>query len=82
MTEASKRYGRRHEVLSKQHVNKINEEWISKEVLIPDTDEVLNRLRDIMEAETNLIAQCRECKALGRVCYENDGGSGYKLSKG
>ena len=82
MTEAAKRYGRRHKVLSKQDVNKIHEEWIGKEVLTPDTDEVVNRMRDIMETEINPIAHCEEHEALGRVCYENDGGFSHKLSQG
>ena len=82
MTEAAKRYGRRHKILSEQDVNKIHEEWIGKEVLNPDTDEVVNRLRDIMEAEINPIAHCEEREALGRVCYEKDEGFSHKLSQG
>ena len=82
MTEATKRYGRRRKVLSKEEVNKIYEEWIGKEVLILDTEEVVNRLRDIMEAENNPIAHCEQCEALGKVCYEHDGGFSHKLSQG
>ena len=82
MTEAAKRYGRRHKVLSKKDVNKTYEEWIGKEVLILDTDEVVNRLHDIMKAEINPIAQFEECEAPGRVCYGNEGWFSHKLSQG
>ena len=47
-----------------------------------DRDEMCIRLRDMMEAEQNPFADCFECDALGKVCYENDGGLSHRLSMG
>ena len=68
--------------MSKEELDKVYNEWIGKEVLILETDEVVNRLRDLMEAEIHPIADCPDCARLGKVCYENDGGFSHRLSQG
>ena len=80
MTEASRRFGRRNKSMSKEELDRVYNEWIGKEVLILETDEVVNRLRDLMEAEIHPIADCPDCARLGKVCYENDGGFSHRLS--
>ena len=82
LIEAAKRFGRRGKNMSKEDIDKVYNEWIGAEVFILETEEVVNRIRDIYEAEFNPIAHCEECEAIGKVCYENDGGFSHRLSQG
>ena len=91
ITEAGSLFGRKNKILLKndnqETLDKLYKVWFGSsagedEDPFKERDEVCIRLRDMMEAEQNPIADCKECDDLGKVCFENDGGQSHRLSMG
>ena len=84
MVEAGSRFGKRHkhilENADEAELHKLYTEWFPSEIEYIECDEMVNRLRDLIEAEIFPIAECEACSKIGKVCYENDHGYSHKLS--
>ena len=88
VTEAGSRFGTEHREKLKmgceETIDLVYNSWFGKseEVTFLDRDEMCLRLRDMMEAEMNPIADCDQCSAAGNVCFENDEGLSHRVSIG
>ena len=84
IAEAGSRFGKRHLHSLKNAddatLDKTYNEWFSEDLGFIERDEMINRLRDLIEAEIFPIADCKLCENIGKVCYENDNGHSHKLS--
>ena len=60
--EASEKYGQKNANLSNKKVKEIYQKWFDEEQDFLEKDEVLNRLKDMFEAEMFPIADCDSCE--------------------
>ena len=68
--------------MTNDEIDKAFASWIGEDVDSMEKDEVFERLKDMFEAESRPIRECKECTAKGKVCYENDDGLSHRLSQG